>query len=297
MHRRVLAVMLAACLQLACGSDSSSPTAPTPPAATLQSVALSANPGFPSLKNKGETSQLTATGTFTNGTTQNLTSTCTVWASDNVTVATVSGSGLVTAQGSGAAVIATTCQGITTRGTATIALTAPVVTVAGVVLDDATSAPIGGATVSAAGRTSGTDGNGYYSLAGVSGAITVTATASGYVTGTAALSPATDTRQDFRLRRVVPAAPNVEYRITGDARRCSATYENSTGGTNQAEVNIPFSYSWNGARVGDFLYMSCQISTGGDQGSITVGIYKNGALYRSATASRFPNIATASGTY
>jgi hypothetical protein len=43
--------------------------------------------------------------------------------------------------------------------------------------------------------------------------------------------------------------------------------------------------------------MSCQIDTGGDQGSITVAIYKNGSLYKSANANGFPNIATASGTY
>src|SRR4051794_3553901 len=52
-----------------------------------------------------------------------------------------------------------------------------------------------------------------------------------------------------------------------------------------------------GARSGDFLYMSCQISTGGDTGSITVTIFENGTLYRSGTANGFPNIASASGSY
>jgi hypothetical protein len=99
---------------------------------------------------------------------------------------------------------------------------------------------------------------------------------------------------DFALSAT---APPVEYRITGTARRCSATYENSTGGTNQQAVTIPFSYTWNSARSGDFLYISCQIDTGGDQGNITVAIYKNGSLYRSAQAIGFPNIATASGSY
>lgn len=94
-----------------------------------------------------------------------------------------------------------------------------------------------------------------------------------------------------------PPAPSVEYRITGSARHCSSTYENSTGGVNQHGVNIPFSYSWNGARSGDFLYMSCQIDQASDTGSITVAIYKNGTLYRSGFASGFPNIATASGSY
>jgi HYDIN/CFA65/VesB-like, Ig-like domain len=94
-----------------------------------------------------------------------------------------------------------------------------------------------------------------------------------------------------------PPPPSVEYRITGTARHCSATYENSTGGTNQQGVSIPFSYSWNSARLGDFLYMSCQIDQASDAGNITVAIYKNGTFYRSGFAAGFPNIATASGSY
>jgi Bacterial Ig-like domain (group 1) len=94
-----------------------------------------------------------------------------------------------------------------------------------------------------------------------------------------------------------PAPSNVEYRITGTATHCSATYENSTGGTDQRGVSVPFSYSWNGAQTGDFLYISCQIDTATDRGDILVAIYKNGVLYRSATAVGFPSIATASGSY
>jgi hypothetical protein len=89
----------------------------------------------------------------------------------------------------------------------------------------------------------------------------------------------------------------VEYRITGTAQRCSATYQNSSGGTNQDEVNVPFSYSWSGAKSGDFLYMWCQIDTSSDTGVMTIGLYKNGTLVQSATATSFPNIATVSGSY
>jgi hypothetical protein len=94
-----------------------------------------------------------------------------------------------------------------------------------------------------------------------------------------------------------PARFGIEYRITGTATHCSATYETATGGTNQSGVNVPFTYNWNGAKSGDFLYLSCQIDTATDQGDLMVAIYKNGVLYKSATAAAFPSSATASGSY
>ena len=74
------------------------------------------------------------------------------------------------------------------------------------------------------------------------------------------------------------------------------TYENAAGGTSQARVNIPWSYSF-GADPGDFLYVSCQIDSGGDRGIIQVEIYRDGDLFKFASASGFPNIATASRSY
>jgi hypothetical protein len=93
----------------------------------------------------------------------------------------------------------------------------------------------------------------------------------------------------------VPSA--IEYRITGTAAHCSATYENATGGTSQSGVAVPFTYTWNAAKPGAFLYMSCQIDTAADHGELVVAIYKNGVLYKSASANAFPSSATASGSY
>jgi hypothetical protein len=94
-----------------------------------------------------------------------------------------------------------------------------------------------------------------------------------------------------------PAPFAIEYRITGTATHCSATYETAAGATTQRRVDVPFTYNWNGAKSGDFVYVSCQIDTATDDGDLLVAIYKNGVLYKSATAVAFPSSATASGYY
>jgi hypothetical protein len=97
----VLGLFIAAC-------GSSSPTNPTSAAPTVSSVALSISTS--ALVKKSATAQVTATATMSTGATQDVTSSCSNWASDNAAVATVSSSGLLTAQGSGSATVTTTCQ-------------------------------------------------------------------------------------------------------------------------------------------------------------------------------------------
>lgn len=170
----------------------------------------------------------------------------------------------------------------------------------GFVRDGGTSKGIGSQTVRVlsgpnSGAVATTDNTGFYAFSKLqSGTFQLQTGGGNYLFFTKDVSLTANASVDFSLS---PVPPSVEYRITGSARRCDATYENSTGGTNQQEVTIPFSYSWNGARTGDFLYMSCQISSGGDSGNITVSIFKNGSLFKSAQAIGFPNIATASGSY
>lgn len=130
MRMRFIAPIVCLLFVAACGSKS--PTTPSttappqtnnpppPPAVTLQSVALSGN--FSGARAAGDTFQTTATGTFSNGTTQNVTSSCSDWQSDNQSVATVNGSGLITARSSGQATITTTCQGVFARGLITLTL-------------------------------------------------------------------------------------------------------------------------------------------------------------------------------
>jgi hypothetical protein len=188
------------------------------------------------------------------------------------------------------------------NGSATVTRLTPVqrFSLVGFVTDKATGRGINGATVRVtsgpdSGTSTTTASTGYYAFGALqSGSFVIQATASGYVAFSQNVTLTGNAQSDVAVATTPPA---VEYRITGTARRCGATYENSTGGTSQATVDLPFSYTWSSARSGDFLYMSCQINTGGDNGNITVAIYKNGTLYRSADANGFPNIATASGSY
>lgn len=92
-----------------------------------------------------------------------------------------------------------------------------------------------------------------------------------------------------------PVAPNVEYRVSGSAYSVFITYANKTEGTSQEYANIPWTYSWSGAKSGQFLYVSAQNQW--ETGSVTVEIYKNGSLYKTSTSTGAYVIATASGSY
>jgi uncharacterized lipoprotein YajG len=118
MKRVLLILALAICIA-ACDRQSPAPSGPstststptpTPPSSSqiLQSVMLSVNAD--AMRSIGDTAQVTPIGTFADGTSQNVMATCKDWLSDNVGVLTINSGGLITAQGSGAATITTTCQ-------------------------------------------------------------------------------------------------------------------------------------------------------------------------------------------
>ena len=116
MKRILLVLALGVCIA-ACDGQSSSPSAPststprpspTSSSQTLLSVTLSVNAD--AMRSIGDTAQVIPIGTFANGTSQNVMATCKDWQSDNVAILTINNGGLITAQGSGAATIATTCQ-------------------------------------------------------------------------------------------------------------------------------------------------------------------------------------------
>ena len=115
--KKLIVALVALSSLVACGGKGS-PTAPggggnttpppvTPPSTrTLQSVRLSN--GVLTIPNA--TTQMVATGTFSDGSTQNVT--CAGWSSDNAFVLTVSSSGMLTAKNSGASTVGATCQGM-----------------------------------------------------------------------------------------------------------------------------------------------------------------------------------------
>lgn len=172
--------------------------------------------------------------------------------------------------------------------------------VSGVIVERASRQAVPGITVRlfavAGSRLLGaaaTDGGGNYTISGVpAGDVQLDLDASGYVHTYALHTIAGDVRLDGSIAR-----RQVEYRVTGTARHCAATYANSSGGTSQQGVALPFSYGWVSPREGAFLYMSCQIDQSTDAGSIRVDLYTDGALVKSATAVGFPTIATVSGSY
>jgi hypothetical protein len=129
-----------------------------------------------------------------------------------------------------------------TSGTNTVALTAtgiaaPVtrISIAGVITDSATGAPVVGATVTGVNvlvntnARSTTDGNGYYSLAGVAAGefVNIDWTASGYVSQSAREIFTQDTRRDIRLVRSIVAPPTSAFRVGATCN--DGTHSDATG--------------------------------------------------------------------
>jgi len=112
--RQWLPVVALSALAAACG-QATTPT-PTPPAVT--SVAIT---GTLTLSAAGQTSQLVATATFVNGTSQVVTNQAT-WRSSNPTVATVTATGLIETLTYGTATVTATFQGVDDSETVTVAL-------------------------------------------------------------------------------------------------------------------------------------------------------------------------------
>ena len=99
------------------------------PISTTSQTGLTLTPASFSLTTRGATQQLTATGTFSDGTTQNQTSDpATTYTSSNTAAATVSGTGLVTAVANGSATITATHGSFSAAATATVNIPPPILT-------------------------------------------------------------------------------------------------------------------------------------------------------------------------
>jgi hypothetical protein len=171
----------------------------------------------------GQTAQATATAALSNGTTQDVTNACTNWQTDNARVLTVNGTGLLTAQGSGTATIAATCQAVVGRGAMTVALK-PVgpstVSLSGTVIDGFSGGVLPNIAVQIsdgpnAGKGTTTDAAGNYLLSALApGTFTVTMSAVRYVTTTRSVTLATDSRLDVVLPRNDAFPTDGTYRYT-----------------------------------------------------------------------------------
>jgi Big-like domain-containing protein len=118
--RFVVGFVAIACAWACGGSSSSTPT--TPSQASPPTVTAVAVTGGGNLTAAGQTSQLTATATFSDGSTQNVTASAT-WQSSNASAAPVSAGGVVTAVAAGSATVTATYQGKAGTISVTISLT------------------------------------------------------------------------------------------------------------------------------------------------------------------------------
>jgi len=110
---QILFAVVCALVMVGCGGGSSSSgTAP----ATLQSIAVT--PGTPSVP-AGASQQFTATGTYSDHSTKNLTSSAT-WSSSNAAAATVSASGMATSKAQGSATITAIYSSVSGSATLTV---------------------------------------------------------------------------------------------------------------------------------------------------------------------------------
>jgi hypothetical protein len=253
-QRVALAVVVLGLVGGACGSTPSAPTVPLTPAA-LQSVTLAAN--LSAVSSIGQTAQATATGGFSDGTSKDVSATCTNWQSDNASVLTVNSTGLLTAQGGGSAAVTTTCQGIAARAVLTIAFkpAAPLApstfTLSGTVTDASSRGVLPRIYLQITdgtnhGRYTQSDAAGIYSLDGLSvGTFTLTISAVSYITTTQSVTFTADTRLDVVLARAAPPTftlsgtitdgssgamlPNVSVQITGGANHGRSTRTDATG--------------------------------------------------------------------
>src|SRR5215468_1199694 len=129
------------------GSASSPEASATPQQLPLRSIAVT--PSSPSLT-VGATQQFTATGTYSDGSTQNLTSQVT-WGSSNTTTATINSSALATAMAAGSTTISATLGAVS--GSTGLTVTPGPLTITTAALPAATSGVAYSATLTATGGT------------------------------------------------------------------------------------------------------------------------------------------------
>jgi hypothetical protein len=215
--RFVCALTLALVLPSCGGGGGSTPTTPTTPAAsTVTGVTVT---GPTSSATVGQTAQFSATATLSNSTTQSVTSQAS-WQSSNGGVASVSGSGMVTALAAGDADLRATYSGSTGSAHITVVAPAPVpgpgpapssgFTLTGRVTEAGTNTSLADVRVEVKDHNNAatTSGTGNYTLSGISaGNYTLRGTKSGYDMAEPTVSISGTRTLDFTMRRVSTPSP------------------------------------------------------------------------------------------
>lgn len=91
-----------------------------------------------------------------------------------------------------------------------------------------------------------------------------------------------------------PSSYYVLYKITGTGRAGDVTYENGEGGTEQADISIPWQKGET-MEYGDFVYISAQSGDDANR-TITCEIRVNGDVFKTSTSTGRYVIASCSGS-
>ena len=254
--RDLILAVAAIAAATACSSNKSNDT-PTTPTATVSSVAVAGT-----APNVGLTAQFTATATFSNNTTQSVTSQAT-WQSSNTAIATVNAAGVVTGVAPGDVDITATFQSVAGRQRVTIAVRT--FTLTGHVTDGTSGGILPNINIAITagphtGASTKTDASGDYSLGGLeSGAITVTASAVSYFSQDKAMTLIADARVDFVMARV----PGCTYALSATAQTVAAG-----GGSGSFSATSGDACSWSASTSTPWITLTGATS-GNSPGTIT----------------------------
>jgi uncharacterized protein YjdB len=280
LRARILSLVfsLGAVAGAGCGAGhiaGSPPSTQTNPPKSLVSLAVAPANANVSVN---ATEQFTATGTYSDGSTANLTSSAS-WSTSNAAVATVNGAGLATALAAGAATITATAGGLTAQ--AAIAVAAAARTVSSIAVTPATATVIAGATQQFAATATYSDGstadvtstatwqssetavatvNGAGLAKGVeAGAANITATLNG-TSGSAAL-----TVQTAAVTGITVTPANASF-DTGSTQQFTATAQYNNGST----ANVTSSATWSSSDAGVATINASGLASGVAQGVTTI---------------------------
>ena len=237
-------------------------------------VSIAVTPANSSLA-KGSTQQFTATGIYSDNSTQNLTSSVT-WSSTNTSVGTISGAGLATGVATGSTTISAVSGSIT--GSTSLTVTAPVLvsiavtpanpsiikggtkqfTATGTYSDNSTQNLTSSVTWSSTNTAVGTISGAGLATGVATGTTTISA-ASGTISGSTNLT-VTATLVSIA---VTPANPSIAQ---GATQQFTATGTYSDGGT----LNITGSVTWSSANTAVATINGTGLATGVAQGTATI---------------------------
>jgi uncharacterized protein YjdB len=262
----------------------------TPAAPTLSSIAVT--PASVSLI-AGATQQFTATGVYSDNSTQDLTSSVT-WTSSSAAVATINAAGLATAASAGSTTITATDNGAS--ATASLTVTAPAATLSSIAVTPASVSLIAGNTqqftatgtysdgstvnlTSAVTWSSSTTAVATINAAGLAtaasaGSTTITAT-DGSVSGTASLSVTAPPPPTLSTIAVTPASASI---AAGSTQPFTATATYSDGSTS----NITSTATWASSNNAVATVNASGVATGVSAGSASISATLNGVTGSSA---------------